>query len=140
MKPQKPKHILLFKVIGVVGIALAVYGIVLAVTGFGDFESNRFMIGGFLTTFGLFVGGTGLAIGLRPTIAKISVQTMRYIQEENKEELTALADTTADITKGAVAKTVKAASEALDHKIFCKHCGSRIDADSKFCSQCGKKL
>ena len=70
MKPQKPKHILLFKIIGSVGIALAVYGIVLAVTGFGDFESNRFMIGGFLTTFGLSLAEPVLRSACIPQLPK----------------------------------------------------------------------
>ena len=46
---KNPLYFLIFKLIGVVGIVAAVTGIILSIVGFGDFESNNFMIGGFLT-------------------------------------------------------------------------------------------
>ena len=29
--------------------------------------------------------------------------------------------------------------EKKDDYVFCKHCGSKIDADSKFCKKCGRE-
>ena len=45
---NRPRHFWIFKIIGVIGAVATFTGIVLTVAGFGDFESNHFMIGGFL--------------------------------------------------------------------------------------------
>ena len=137
---KKPAFFLIFKIIGFIGIAAAIYGFYLAISGFGDFESNNFMIGGFVATFGLFVGVSSLVIGFRPEIAKMSASSTRYIMEENKDDLSAVASTGAEIMSDAVTKTASAVREGLsEKKKYCKHCGSLIDEDSKFCSNCGKE-
>ncbi len=137
---QKPTHFFFFKILGLLGIIIAITGIVLAITGFGDFESNNFMIGGILLPVGLMLGMPCLLIGFRPEIAKMSIQTTRYIQQENKEDLTTIADTTAEIVEDSVARTASAVSEGLSSQtMFCKHCGAKIAIDSKFCSACGKE-
>ena len=135
---KRPIHFLIFKIIGVAGIAAAVYGAVLAIRGFGDFESNNFMIGGFLATFGLFVGVACILIGFRPEIARMNAKSMRYIQEENKDDLSAIASNTADIMSDAVKTTASAVGEGMRATKFCKHCGEKIDADAKFCPSCGE--
>lgn len=136
---QKPKHLLVLKVMGFLGIAVAIAGIVLTIQGFGDFEHNYFMLGGFMTTFGMFVGVTCLIFGFRPEMTRLSTRTAKYIQEENKGDLTDMADTGADIVSDAVKKTAKAVKQGLTDTKFCKYCGAEIDADSVFCSKCGKK-
>ena len=136
---NKPKHFIIFKIIGLIGIILAFIGFVLTFVGFGDFESNNFMIGGFLTTFGLFIGISCLTIGFRPEITKMSAKSAKYIQQENKEDFRDIASNTADITSEAITKTTTAIKKGLDDKIFCKHCGEKIDSDSKFCNKCGKE-
>lgn len=138
---QKPKYLLIFKIVGFIGIALGVFGLILTFVGFGDFESNHFMIGGFLTAFGLFIGVFGLVNGFKPEISKMSTQTSKYIQEQNKEDLTDMANTSVEIYEEAVTRMAGAVREGLtEETIYCKHCGAKIDADSKFCSQCGKEL
>ena len=136
---NKPKHFIIFKIIGLIGIILAFIGFVLTFVGFGGFESNNFMIGGFLTTFGLFIGISCLTIGFRPEITKMSAKSAKYIQQENKEDFRDIASNTADITSEAITKTTTAIKKGLDDKIFCKHCGEKIDSDSKFCNKCGKE-
>ena len=136
---KKPTHFMLFKIVGAVGFALAVLGVILVITGFNDFESNNFMIGGFLVAFGLFVGFMGTAIGFSPEIAKMGAKGARYIQEENKDNLTAIASNTADIMSAAITTTAGAIKEGFQKKKFCKHCGKEIDSDSKFCPICGKE-
>lgn len=136
---NKPKHFIIFKIIGLIGIILAIIGFVLTFVGFGDFESNNFMIGGFLTTFGLFVGIPCLIIGFRPEITKMSAKSAKYIQQENKEEFRDIASNTAEIASEAITKTTTAIKKGLDDKIFCKYCGEKIDSDSKFCNKCGKE-
>ena len=136
---KKPKHFLIFKILGIIGLIVAIFGIVLTFTGFGNFESNKFMLGGILTSFGFILGFVGLIIGFSPEIAKMNTKSIKYIQGENKEDLTDIANNTADITSGAVTKTARAVKEGLTETVFCKHCGAKIDNDSKFCSFCGKK-
>ena len=133
----KPKHFLLFKILGSVFAVVAVIGFILVFTGFGNFENNNFMLGGFMSTFGLFSSITFLMIGFRPEITRMNTKSARYIQQENKEELTDIANTTADIASGAISSTTKAIKKGLRDAKFCKHCGAEIDADSKFCNSCG---
>ena len=136
---NKPKHFIIFKIIVLIGIILAIIGFVLTFVGFGDFESNNFMIGGFLTTFGLFIGISCLIIGFRPEITKMSAKSAKYIQQENKEDFRDIANNTADIASEAITKTTTAIKKGLDDRIFCKHCGEKIDSDSNFCNKCGKE-
>lgn len=138
-KNRKPGHLAALKVIGFVAIAVAIVGFVLSFTGFGNFENNNFMIGGFLATFGLFIGIVCLVIGFKPEISKMSSKTTKYIQEENKDTLTDIASTSADINSEAITKTARAIKNGLKDTMFCKHCGAEIDRDSKFCNECGKE-
>jgi hypothetical protein len=136
---NKPKYFIIFKIVGFIGIILAIAGFVLTFVGFGDFESNNFMIGGLMAAFGLFIGVSGLMIGFRPEITKASTQSIKYIQQENKEDLKDIASNAAEIASEAITKTATAIKSGLDDKMFCKHCGEKIDSDSKFCNKCGKE-
>ena len=137
---KKPVVFLLMKIVGIVGIGLGIFGFVLSINGFGDFESNNFMIGGFIGVFGLFIGISGLVFGFRPEISKMAAKSARYIQEETREDLTAMASTGAEIVEDAVTRTASAGREGLSgDTVYCKHCGAVIDADSKFCKSCGKE-
>ena len=137
---NRPRHFWIFKIIGVIGAVATVTGIVLTVAGFGDFESNNFMIGSFVAVIGVMMTSLGIAIGFGPEIAKARAKTLRYIQEENKDDLTAIANNSAEIMSDAVSKTANAIANGVQKTMFCKHCGARIDADSTFCSRCGKEL
>ena len=138
---KKPAAFIILRAVGICFLAVALLGIVLVIVGFGDFESNNFMIGGFLITFGLFVGISCTVTGFTPELSKMSVKTQKYIQNENKEDLKDIADTAAEINADAVTTIARAASEGFskDATVFCKECGSKIDADSKFCRHCGTK-
>ena len=140
MDNKKPKHFLILKIIGFIALGLTILGFVLTFTGFGDHESNNFMIGGFITSFGFFATVICLVSGFRPEITKMATKSAKYIQEENKEDLTEIASTTADITGEAVTKTVKAIKKGTKNTMFCKYCGAEIGEDFKFCSKCGKEL
>ena len=137
---NRPRHFWIFKIIGVIGAVATVTGIALTVTGFGDFESNNFMIGSFVAVIGVMMTALGITIGFGPEIAKARAKTLRYIQEENKDDLTAIANNSAEIMSDAVSKTANAIASGVQKTMFCKHCGARIDADSTFCSRCGKEL
>lgn len=137
---NKPKMYLILKIVGFVGAIAAIVGMILAFVGFGDFESSKFIIGIFLGTFGMMAAGMGLTMGFSPEIAKFKAKSARYIQEENKEDLKAIANNAAEIMSDAVSKTAGAIANGVQKTMFCKHCGAKIDADSTFCSQCGKEL
>ena len=138
---KKPLSLIILKIIGICCLALALLGIILVITGFGDFETNNFMIGGFLTTFGLFAGVSCTMAGFLPEISKTSIRTQKYIQNENKEDLKDIANTTAEINANAVTTITHAAAKGFtqENTVFCKECGAKIDADSKFCRHCGMK-
>ena len=76
---NKPRHLLPFKIAGIIGVIAIVTGIVLVVTGFGDFESNRFMIGSFVAVGGVMLTAIGITVGFAPEIAKARAKTVRYI-------------------------------------------------------------
>lgn len=134
---QKPKHLLIFKILGGVFAVIAVIGFVLVFTGFGNFENNNFMLGAFMSTFGLFLTVTFLMIGFKPEMARMSTQSTKYIQQQNKDDLADISSTSADIASEAITKTTRAIKKGIKDTKFCKHCGAEIDADSKFCSSCG---
>jgi hypothetical protein len=86
-----------------------------------------------------FIGISCLLIGFRPEITKMSAKSAKYLQQQNKKDFRDIASNTADIANEAITKTTTAIKKGLDNKIFCKHCGEKIDSDSKFCNKCGKE-
>ena len=136
---KKPIIFLILKIIGAIFVMVGIVGCVISSKGFGDFESNNFMIGGIMASIGFFIGISCLATGFIPQMSKLSIKTTKYLQQENKEDLTDIADTSADIASGAITKTAKAVKTGLKDTIFCKHCGAEIDKDSTFCKSCGKQ-
>ena len=136
---KKPFYFLIFKILGCVGVVATVTGIVITFLGFGDFESNKFMIGSFMTAAGVIPAILGITIGFAPEMAKAKAKTIKYIQEETKEDLTAIASNRAEIMSEALRTTADALSDGARKTKFCRHCGAKIDADSRFCSVCGKE-
>ena len=118
-------------------MVVGIVGCVISSKGFGDFESNNFMIGGIMASIGFFIGISCFATGFIPQMSKLSIKTTKYLQQENKEDLTDIANTSADIAGGAITKTTRAIKKGIKDTKFCKHCGAEIDADSKFCNSCG---
>lgn len=139
---KKPKHLLVFKMIGFIALVVAIVGIVLTMKNFGNVQNmnpSDFMLGGTLTCVGLFVGMICLTIGFKPEFTKMGTKTTKYIQEENKEDLADIASTKADISSEAITKVAQSVKKGLKDTKYCKYCGAEIDADSKFCSACGKE-
>lgn len=140
MENKKPKHYLILKIVGFVFVAVAIAGIVLSITGFGNFENNNFMIGGFMTSFGLFLGIGCLVGGFSPEMSRLATKSTKYIQQQNKDDLTDIANTSADIGSGAITKTARAIKKGLSENTkFCIRCGEEIPESAMFCSKCGEK-
>lgn len=136
---EKPKHFLVFKILSIVFLIVTVIGFGLVFTGFGDFGTNNFMIGGFMSTFGVFATFVCFFIGFKPELAKLSAKSAKYIQQETKEDMKDIATTGAQISEEAVKTTARAVKEGLRDTKYCKHCGAEIDEDSRFCKECGKE-
>ena len=130
---NKPKHFLIFKIIGFIGMIIFIIGLILMIKGFGNFESNNYLIGMILFPLGFFVGCSCLIIGFKPEISKIRNKTIKYIQEENKEDIKDITTTTVEIISEAI-------DEVTKETMYCKHCGKIIEIDSKFCKHCGKNV
>jgi len=76
-------------------------------------------------------------------LGQAAVNIRKNIITNNKDSLKEMANAEAEIRKDAIKTTTRAIKEGFtgtDETIFCKHCGSTIDSDSKFCKACGKEL
>lgn len=75
------------------------------------------------------------------TMGDISINSKKNILDKNEENLKDIVNKSANISKDGIETTVRAIKKGLSNNtIYCKHCGSSIDEDSKFCKHCGKKL
>lgn len=144
MENKEPRHL---KVLRIVGFSLVAVGVILFTLGIFVVKLNEGVFGETAHP-GLYVPGIFLCflsipcliLGYSARIQKAHIATQKYIQGETKEDLTEMADTTAEIVSPAVTKITKAVKAgAKKDTMFCKHCGAEIDSDSKFCKVCGKK-
>lgn len=137
---NKPKHFLVFKILAGVFACGAIAGIALIVSGFGNFETDNFMIGGMLFPFCLMGTIACAIIGFRPEMAKLSARSRKYVQSQVKDDLQEISTTQAEITAPAVTATARAVKEGLtdeENVMYCTQCGAQIARDSKFCKECG---
>lgn len=78
-------------------------------------------------------------------LVNTALKTKKKILEDNAEDLEYITKKEAEINSSGVRVTAQAVKEGLtdnvkdNNKIYCKHCGSRIDSDSIFCKHCGKE-
>lgn len=73
-------------------------------------------------------------------IANSAINIKKNILDNNEDVLTKMVNQEANIIKGGVETTARAIKKGItEDKIYCKHCGSPIDSDSKFCKSCGKE-
>lgn len=131
---------LILKIVGVIGVLVFIIGIFKLINGFGDFETNDFLVGSFMMPIGAFIGFSGLMFGFKPEISKMTIKSVKYIQEENKDTLKEMTQTSTEIYSEAVTTITKAINKGLRETMYCKYCGNEIEVDSKFCKHCGEKL
>ena len=69
------------------------------------------------------------------------IKATKYMVDESKEDLQDISTNMADATKDGIETTVRAIKKGIteDEDMYCKHCGNKIDSDSKFCKNCGKE-
>ena len=70
------------------------------------------------------------------------IKATKYMVDESKKDIESISTNLADATEEGVEITARAIKKGFsdDNQAFCKHCGAKIDKDSKFCSKCGKEL
>lgn len=75
-------------------------------------------------------------------LGNISANAQNNIINQNEDILRNIATKNANINRDAIKTTASAIKEGFSstNTMFCKHCGSSIDVDSKFCKVCGKEV
>ena len=139
---KPPKLYFILKIVAFcmlgVGLILVTLGIIFGKMNDPHFDmSYMFMImpGAFLA----FLSLPMLLISFLPNIQRARIATVKYVQNENKEDLTEIVSNSADIAGTGIKKTARAIKEGLKNTKYCKYCGEEIDADSLFCNKCGKQ-
>lgn len=144
---KTPKIYLILKIIGIcliaLGVVLVVVGAIYYVPGMGEdgwfdetTKQSGLIFGGIACLlFGIFI----TFIGFAPNIEKTRIKTERYVIEENKEDLTDIANSKAEIKKDSVKTYAKAVKDGLkeEETKYCTNCGKKIDKDAKYCPECG---
>lgn len=67
------------------------------------------------------------------------IKSMKYMMDESKDDIESISTDMANATKEGIETTTRAIKKGFteDGNIYCKHCGNKIDKDSKFCKNCG---
>lgn len=109
-----------------------------------------FIIGGLFT----FVSIPVILLGFRPQLTKFGLKMSKEVIDYAGEDMTDLGKSAVDVVSPVIDKatddiivpsvskltrSVKTTLNDSDEKMFCKDCGAKIDADSKFCNKCGKE-
>ena len=154
-KIKTPVVLIVFRVLSLVCLIIGIVGVIMAVNTdpYNNFGFVAMAMLGFFFAFGFAVWGFypqiqkfTLKIGRHVAessseelkgLSKTMIGIQKDVQEENKDSLTSIASTSADINSEAITKKAKAVKKGLKDTKFCKNCGKEIDADSNFCSKCG---
>jgi len=68
------------------------------------------------------------------------VKSLKHMMDYSQEDLRDISDNMEYATHNSVRNKARAFKEGFgEYQIYCKHCGARIDSDSKFCKSCGKE-
>ena len=90
----------------------------------------------------VFIFGIALLFNpkVRGKMISTQVKAVKYMMDESKDDISNISINMADATKEGVETTARAIKKGFTEEgIYCKHCGSKIDNDSKFCKNCGKE-
>lgn len=68
------------------------------------------------------------------------IKASKYMMDESVDDIKSISDNMAYANKDSIKTTARAIKEGFTKDtIYCKHCGTSIDIDSKFCKSCGKE-
>ena len=141
-KNRPPKFYLGLKITGFAMLLVGIIAIVLAIVISQLYGSDTPLVFGIMLCLGLIFSTFSIpliVVSFSPEIEKLKIKKYLYIQEDLKDDLTAMADNTADITSEAIKTTTNAVKEGLKNTKYCKNCGEEIDETSVFCNKCGTK-
>lgn len=150
-KVKKPKMYLILKIVAIILLLGSLTMIILSFT-LGDGMDSNFglRMGGFLCLpICIFL----MFIAFLPNIQRAMIKTNKYVIDKNKEDLKDISQQSGEISALGAKEVAKSVTKGVmeevqpdnnladkkEKQIFCKHCGQKIDADSKFCSHCGKE-
>ena len=71
-------------------------------------------------------------------MGNISVETKKRILEQNEETLQDMATQQANINREGIEIMAGAVKKGFTSTVYCKHCGTSIAEDSRYCRYCGK--
>lgn len=149
--PKTPKMYLILKIVAIILLLGAITMIVLSFTLGDEMDSNfGLRMGGFLC---LPICVFLMFIAFLPNIQRAMIKTNKYVIDKNKEDLKDISQQSGEISALGAKEVAKSVTKGVmeevqpdnnladknEKQIFCKHCGQKIDADSKFCSHCGKE-
>ena len=129
---KEPKFYLICRIIGCI---LPILGIVVLIV-WGTTWVPDDLVPAYLGS-GIALISLGLVcilIGCIPQMIKFGIRTTRYVQQENKEDLVDVGTT---LVKNVRDIKNNAQNSVAETTTYCKHCGEKIDAGSKFCNHCG---
>ena len=88
----------------------------------------------------VFIIAWAVSPKFRGKIMSRQIKAQKYMMDESKEDLKSISNDMAYATKDGIKTAAGAIKEGFTQSnVFCKHCGSEIDEDSKFCKKCGKE-
>ena len=88
----------------------------------------------------IFVIAMFISPKFRGKMMSRQIKAQKYMMDESKEDLKSISNDMAYATKDGLKTAAGAIKDGFTKSnVFCKHCGSEIDEDSKFCKKCGKE-
>ena len=77
---------------------------------------------------------------LRAKMMGKQIEATKYMVDEHKDDIRDINTNMAEASREGIRITTGAIKEGLmGETIYCKHCGSSIESDSKFCKSCGSE-
>ena len=76
------------------------------------------------------------------TASEVGINVKERVLDGNEDRMRDIASRTAHVTEDAIRTTVGAVADGIRGnrpQVYCKHCGSPIDSDSRFCKHCGQE-
>ena len=104
------------------------------------FEAMFVIVPVFVGIVFIFVIAMFISPKFRGKMMSRQIKAQKYMMDDSKEDLKSISDDMAYATKDGIKTAARAIKEGFTQSnVFCKHCGSEIDEDSKFCKKCGKE-